>query len=231
MEKETDSRTHCPGQGPEEAASGERADSKAAVTRLIEAAKSGDKRASAELLPLVYEELRMLARHQLAQLNPGQTLQATALVHEAYLKLLGSPSACEPQWDSRGHFFAAAARAMRNILIDTIRRKKRLKHGGEYCRRDLTDDVVIELPLPDGVDENQLLALDDALDELERHVGRRAADVVMLRYFVGMSVPQVATALGVTGRTVDRDWRFARAWLHERLGGDQPHDSKPKHSA
>ena len=174
---------------------------------------------AAELLPLVYEELRSLARRLVTRLRPGQTLQPTVLVHEAYLRLLGGEESRTGNWQGRRHFFAAAARAMRHIAIDAIRRKSRIRHGGGREHLSSTEDVVLVAPISNDVDDSMMLALDGALDALERDVGARAVEVVMLRYFVGMTVPEVAFALGVTSRTVDRDWRFARAWLHDRLAG------------
>jgi RNA polymerase sigma factor (TIGR02999 family) len=175
------------------------------ISRLLDAASGGDHQAAAELLPLVYDELRKLAAARLAAENPGQTLQATALVHEAYLRLVGP--ADDARWDSRGHFFAAAAEAMRRILVDAARRKNAEKHGGGRDRVDLDDDVPAALGRPE-----RLLALDEALDRLAV-VEPRAAEVVKLRYFAGLTVPQAAAALGVSTRTADSDWAYARAWL------------------
>ncbi len=216
-----------------------------AITQLLDAAGRGDERASSDLFEIVYKELRSLARHQLHKLNARGTLPTTSLVHDAYLRLVvgrdsdrsedpidpsprgdpyvsgdgsGSmPADGGPMWSSRAHFFATAGRAMRNIIVDQIRRTHRLKRGGDRQRIDLTDDVVIDVPLSNDIDEDMLLHLDAALDELQREVRSRAVDVVTLRYFAGLTVPEVAAALGVTSRTVDRDWKFARAWLHARL--------------
>jgi RNA polymerase sigma factor (TIGR02999 family) len=179
------------------------------VTRILEAIQHGDAKAADELLPLVYEELRRLAAHKMAGEAPGHTLQPTALVHEAYLRLLGS--APHQQWDGRGHFFAAAAEAMRRILVESARRKKRLKHGGQMERVALD---VVELQLPMPVDE--LLALDEALDRLVS-VDTRAAEVVKLCFFVGLTQQQAARELGVSLATAERLWSFARAWLFREM--------------
>jgi RNA polymerase sigma factor (TIGR02999 family) len=185
------------------------------VTRILSAVEHGDPTAAEQLLPLVYDELRRLAAQRLAQEKPGQTLQATALVHEAYLRLVG-PDQGQP-WDGRAHFFAAAAEAMRRILIETARRKKRIKHGGDRER------VEIELiDLPTRMTSESLLALDDALAELGRHEPRKA-QLVTLRYFGGMTIEQAADVLKISRVTAHRDWTYARAWLHRRItGGDDP---------
>jgi RNA polymerase sigma factor (TIGR02999 family) len=160
-------------------------------------------------LPLLYEELRKLAAERMAQERPGQTLQATALVHEAYVRLVDREVA--QRWDGRGHFFAAAAEAMRRILIENARRKSRLKHGGHLQRVDL-DAVELPLPLPD----DDLLALDEALDRLA-NVDSRAAEVVKLCFFIGLTQEQSALELGVSLSTVERLWGFARAWLFREI--------------
>jgi RNA polymerase sigma factor (TIGR02999 family) len=182
------------------------------VTRLLSAAEQGDPGAAAQLLPLVYDELRRLAAQRLTQEQPGQTLQATALVHEAYLRLLGGD---EPpaHWDGRGHFFAAAAEAMRRILIDRARQRATAKHGGRRQRLDLD-----QLALDDGTDRahDDLLALDEALTELEQH-DPRAARLVKLRFFAGRQHQEAAAALGISRRAADRLWTLARAWLFQRL--------------
>lgn len=180
------------------------------VTLVLQAAASGDREAAERLLPLVYNELRALARARLAKTPPGNTLQPTALVHEAYIKAVGK---ADPGWDGRGHFFGAAARAMRNILVDQARRKAALRHGGDRRRDALAPD---ELPIEAPTDN--LLALDDALTRLEKEDPRKA-QVVMLRFFSGLSHEQIAELLGVSVPTVERDWRFARAWLAKELGG------------
>ena len=176
------------------------------VTRLLEAAHRGDKQAAADLLPLVYGELRKLAAAKLAREKPGQTLDATALVHEAYLRLVG-----EQQFDGRGHFFAAAAEAMRRILIDSARRKRSRKHGGDRAREDLAE---AELAAPEA--PTDLLALDDALTRLAE-TDRAAAELVQLRYFTGLSIPEAAAVLGTSVRSAERLWTYARAWLHRAL--------------
>ena len=176
------------------------------VTRLLEAANRGDKHAAAELLPLVYAELRKLAAGKLVKEKPGQTLDATALVHEAYLRLVG-----DQHFDGRRHFFAAAAEAMRRILLDRARRKKRLKHGGGRRRCELQEDHRIELP-PD----DHLLALDEALGQLaEAHP--ELAELVKLRYFAHLTVEQAAEMLGLSPRTVKRNWVYAIAWLRRAM--------------
>jgi RNA polymerase sigma factor (TIGR02999 family) len=182
------------------------------VTYILAAVERGDPRAADELLPFVYDELRKLAAQRLASENPGQTLQATALVHEAYLRLVGST---QPQdWSGRGHFFAAAAEAMRRILVENARRKGRARHGGGRTRIDL--DQVAAVGNDGGADD--LLDLDEALGRLEA-VQPEVTAVVKLRYFAGMTAGQAANALGLSRRTADRHWAFARAWLFDALGG------------
>ncbi len=180
------------------------------VTQILSQIESGDPTASAQLLPLVYSELRELAAARLAQEKPGQTLQATALVHEAYLRLLG-PAGAEQSWNSRGHFFAAAAEAMRRILVENARRKLRAKHGGEHDRREL-DPSRIAAPEVSG----DLLALDEALVKLAER-DPQAAQLVNLRYFAGLTIPQAAEILGVSPRKADFLWSFARAWLRSEM--------------
>src|SRR5262245_8437659 len=180
------------------------------VTQILAAIEQGDPRAAADLLPLVYDELRNLAAARLAQEKPGQTLQATALVHEAYLRLVGSAS--NQPWDGRRHFFAAAAEAMRRILIDRARHKNSRKAGGGRRRVDLNE---IELTLDEP--DLELLALDDALRELERKDPRKA-EVVKLRFFAGLTTAQAARALGVSTSTAENDWAYARSWLRLRMG-------------
>jgi RNA polymerase sigma factor (TIGR02999 family) len=181
------------------------------VTRILSAIDQGDPRAAEQLLPLVYDELRRLAAHKIAREAPGQTLQATALVHEAYLRLVDSP---EPQpWNSRGHFFAAAAEAMRRILVERARHRKSLKAGGDWQRREI-GDVEPAIAEPD-VD---VLALDEALAKLERQ-DRRKAELVKLRFFAGMTIEQVAQALGISTSTADNDWAYARCWLRVAIDG------------
>jgi RNA polymerase sigma factor (TIGR02999 family) len=181
------------------------------VTRILSAIEQGDPKAAAQLLPLVYDELRKLAAQRLAQENPGQTLQATALVHEAYLRLVGEPTA-QP-WNSRGHFFAAAAEAMRRILVDNARRKRSRKRGGDRQRIDL--DLLAAAPPPLHDD---LLDLDEALSQLAA-ADPQAAELVKLRYFAGLTVPEAAAVLDVAPRTADCLWAYARAFLLRALGG------------
>lgn len=183
--------------------------SRSRITQLLSDAEAQDAATfSDELLPLVYEELKRLASQQMAHEKPGQTLQPTALVHEAYLRLVGNP---DLTWDSRGHFFAAAARSMRQILINRANRKKAIKHGGDRKRVDLEDFAFLEEPEPD-----RMLALDSALKELER-IDARKGEIVNLRYFAGLSVEETATALNLSAATVKRDWQFARTWLHREM--------------
>ena len=179
------------------------------VTRILSAIEQGDSHAAEQLLPLVYNELRKLAAQRLAQEKPGQTLEATALVHEAYLRLVDVEKA--QHWNSRGHFFAAAAEAMRRILVDQARKKKSRKHGGGLERLPL-EEVDITAPQP-AVD---LLAVNDALEKLER-LDKSAADLVKLRYYAGLTLPQAAEALGISSSTADRQWAYAGAWLHAEL--------------
>jgi RNA polymerase sigma factor (TIGR02999 family) len=180
------------------------------VTQLLQAIDGGDPRASAELLPLVYSELRKLASQRLAQERSGQTLQATALVHEAYLRLVG-PAELDQQWHSRGHFFAAAAEAMRRILVESARRKQRVRHGGELRRVDF--DEQLQISNESCVD---LLALNELLDRLATEEPE-VAEVVKLRYFAGLTIEETAQALQLSVRTVNRHWAFGRAWLYERM--------------
>jgi RNA polymerase sigma factor (TIGR02999 family) len=180
------------------------------VTRILSAMEQGDPQAAAQLLPLVYDELRRLAAAKLAQEKPGQTLQATALVHEAYLRLVGEGS--EPHWDGRGHFFAAAAEAMRRILIDNARREQRQKRGGGLKRVDLND---VDLACTSAPDE--LMALDDALSKLAAEDGI-AGRLVQLRYYAGLSVEEAADVLGVSRSSAYEHWAYARAWLCCELG-------------
>jgi RNA polymerase sigma factor (TIGR02999 family) len=179
------------------------------VTELLEAIQQGQPQAAEELLPLVYDELRKLAAAKLAHEKPGQTLQATALVHEAYLRLVGG--AQEPDWNSRGHFFAAAAEAMRRILVEQARHKGRLKRGGGQWRVDL--DSACAIQEPPSLD---LLALDEALTKLAATEPIKA-ELVKLRFFAGLTMPQAAGALGVSLATAERYWTFAKAWLYSEL--------------
>jgi RNA polymerase sigma factor (TIGR02999 family) len=187
------------------------------VTRILSAIEQGDPHAAEQLLPLVYEELRKLAAQRMTHENTGQTLQATALVHEAYLRLVkkdGGEAGHEQRWDSRGHFFAAAAEAMRRILIDRARHKATAKRGGELLRIDLEQVAAV-----DEGRAGELVALDEALTEFERH-DPQAAALVKLRYFAGLSHQEAAQALGIGRRAADRLWALARAWLYQRLSGD-----------
>jgi RNA polymerase sigma factor (TIGR02999 family) len=181
------------------------------TTEILAKIALGDPQAGERLLPVLYEELRALARQKLAQEQPGQTLQATALVHEAYLRLVGSDKS--PAWDSRGHFFAAAAEAMRRILIENARRKRRHKHGGQLRRVDL-DEVSLAVNDP----PEDVVAVSEALNRLAQ-TDSQAAEFVKLRYFAGLSVDEAAQALGVSPRTAHRDWAYARAWLYRELTG------------
>ena len=181
------------------------------VTQVLAAIGEGDPRASAELLPLVYAQLRKLARSLMVKTPPGNTLQPTALVHEAYLRMVGST---EPEWNSRGHFFSAAAQAMRQILVDQARRKAARKHGGGQKRLAVSEVEGGELAIQPPVEN--MLALDEALSRLEQEAPRKA-EVVKLRYFAGLSAAETASALGVSLPTVERDWRFARALLRAEL--------------
>jgi RNA polymerase sigma factor (TIGR02999 family) len=185
------------------------------VTKLLDQLKHGDAAAADRLLATVYDELRRLAAKKMAGERPGQTLQATALVHEAYLRLVGND---HPQWENRGHFFGAAAEAMRRILVEAARRKGRIKHGGGRERYELNEADCIALP--QSVD---LLALDEALANLAAE-DQVKADLVKLRFFTGLTVEQAGEALGVSRATADRYWTFARAWLFReiRKGDDTP---------
>jgi RNA polymerase sigma factor (TIGR02999 family) len=179
------------------------------VTRILSAIEQGDPHAAEQLLPLVYEELRQLAAQRLAQEKPGQTLQPTALVHEAYLRLIGGD---QPQeWNSRGHFFGAAAEAMRRILVERARRKGRLRHGGGLRRADLLDE---EVAAP--AEDEQILLLDDALTRLTA-ARALAAEVVKLRFFAGLTLEEIAPLLALSPRTTRRLWAFARAWLRRDM--------------
>ncbi|HVX13049.1 MAG TPA: ECF-type sigma factor [Pirellulales bacterium] len=180
------------------------------VTRILARVEQGDPHAAEQLLPLVYEELRKLAAHKLAQEKPGQTLQATGLVHEAYLRLVDGKQA--EHWNSRGHFFAAAAEAMRRLLVEQARRKKRLKHGGGRGREQQED-----IPGPDQ--QEHLLAVNEALDKLAE-TSSQAAELVKLRYFAGFSNAEAASILGISPRKANQVWSYARAWLREELGDD-----------
>jgi RNA polymerase sigma factor (TIGR02999 family) len=181
------------------------------VTRILSAIEEGDPHASAQLLPLVYDALRRLAAEKMAQEKPGHTLQATALVHEAYLRLVDVDKA--QHWDGRGHFFAAAAEAMRRILVEKARRKQRLRHGGGLRKQPLEEN---EPALAASVDAFDLLALDDALARLEA-VSSRRAQLVKLRYFAGFTLPEAAELLAISQSTAEADWTYAKAWLKREL--------------
>ena len=181
------------------------------VTRILSAIEHGDPQAAGQLLPLVYEELRKLAAQRLAQEKPGQTLQATALVHDAYLRLVGEE---DPGWDGRGHFFAAAAEAMRRILVENARRKGRLKRGGDLARQFEGQEVAAS-ERPEAV-----LALDEALDRLAAS-SPEAAELVKLRFFAGCTNAEAASLLAISPRKADQVWAYARAWLREEIGDDE----------
>jgi len=175
---------------------------------ILERAQAGDPKAAEELLPLVYDQLRKLAAHKMANHPPGQTLQPTALVHEAWLRLVGGG---QRHWNSRGHFFAAAAEAMRRILIEAIRRKQSQQRGGHWQRIELDEStLVLERPA------SEMLDIDAALEKLARE-DALAADLVKLRYFVGLTLPEAAEALNISARTADRLWAYARSWLRQEL--------------
>jgi RNA polymerase sigma factor (TIGR02999 family) len=183
------------------------------VTQILNAIEQGDPKAAEELLPLVYDELRKLAAQKLAHEDPGQTLQATALVHEAYLRLVGRAARNDPHWDSRGHFFAAAAQAMRHILIERARRKRAEKRGGGRAKLDIDAVDVAISATPD-----QFLAIDEALAKLA-NTDPAAAKLVELRYFTGLTIAEAGKALGMSTATAYRNWDYARAWLHGELLG------------
>jgi RNA polymerase sigma factor (TIGR02999 family) len=188
------------------------------VTRVLSAIEEGDPHAAEQLLPLVYDELRRLAAQKLAQEEPGQTLEATALVHEAYIRLVDVDKA--QHWNSRGHFFAAAAEAMRRILVENARRKSSLKRGGRRARQELDEENLEAPQVPD-----ELIALDEALSQLAV-TDPKAAELVKLRYFAGLTVQQAAEVLGISPRTADFLWAFARAWLLRKIEGEEPGDSR-----
>jgi RNA polymerase sigma factor (TIGR02999 family) len=181
------------------------------VTRILNSLEQGDSKAADELLPLVYGELRRLAIHKMANERPGQTLQPTALVHEAYLRLVGNQN---QQWAGRAHFFGAAAEAMRRILIDGARRKKARRHGGDQRRVDI-EDVDIALPAED----DRVLAVNEALDKFAA-IDPQKAELVKLRYFVGMTISEAAGILGISEPTAKRYWAYARAWLYREISAN-----------
>jgi RNA polymerase sigma factor (TIGR02999 family) len=190
------------------------------VTRILNAIEEGDPHAAGQLLPLVYDELRKLAAQKMAQEAPGQTLQATALVHEAYVRLVGKDD--RAHWNNRGHFFAAAAEAMRRILVDQARRKSTLRAGGGRDRIDLEDAV----PVVEGPGD-EILALDEALTRLAERDPVRA-ELVKLRFFAGLTMPEAAAALGISLATAERYWTFARAWLFTDLTDGELQDYEKK---
>jgi RNA polymerase sigma factor (TIGR02999 family) len=184
------------------------------VTQILSRIESGDLNAAEQLLPLVYDELRKLAAAKLAHEKPGQTLDATALVHEAFLRLVGANENGPQRWDGRGHFFAASAEAMRRILVERARRKARIRHGGQMQRVEM-DDFPLAVQAPD----EDLLAVHEALDRLQQ-TDAQAAELVKLHYFLGLTIEESAELLGVSPRTAYRTWTFARAWLYQHLAGE-----------
>ena len=189
------------------------------VTRILSDLAQGDAHAAGQLLPLVYEELRKLAAARMAEEAPGNTLNATALVHEAYLRLVGP--ADEVRWDNRGHFFAAAAEAMRRILVEAARRKRAEKHGGGLRRHDATE---IEIAAPESHDD--LVALDEALNRFAA-IDPQKAELVKLRYFAGLTIEQAADALGISPATAKRHWTYSKAWLFQAIGGATENSENP----
>ena len=190
------------------------------VTRILSAVEHGDPTAAEQLLPLVYDELRRLAAQRLAREKPGQTLQATALVHEAYLRLVGPR---DTGWNSRGHFFAAAAEAMRRILVERARRKRRRKHGGGRSRQDSSLD---DLAGPETRDPLEVLAVHEALDQLAEKAPRKA-ELVKLRYFVGCTMAEAAQVLGIAQATAEEDWTYSKAWLRRHWFRGEPKKEAP----
>jgi RNA polymerase sigma factor (TIGR02999 family) len=182
------------------------------VTRILAAIEKGDVRAVDELFPLVYQELRQLAAQRISKEKPGQTLQATALVHEAYLRLVGAEG---QRWSGRRHFFSAAAEAMRRILIENARRKKRIRHGGGWQRVDLDKAKLVGEKSSD-----ELIALDEALERLSEE-DKEAAELIKLRFFAGLTMEQAAEVLGMAQRTAERNWAYARAWLYKELSNGE----------
>ena len=182
------------------------------VTQILDAIERGDEQASKQLLPIIYQDLRRLAANMLAQEPAGQTLEATALVHEAYVRLVDSQE--EQKWNSRGHFFAAAAEAMRRILVDQARRKQRVKHGGEHQRVEVDDERLVC-----SVPSDQILALDGALERFGQEEPEKA-QLVKLRFFAGLSIEEAAEAMGISRATASRQWTYAREWLHDAMSVD-----------
>ena len=182
------------------------------VTQILSEIQKGNRISTNQLLPLVYDELKRLASRKMAKENPGNTLQTTALVHEAYTRLVGHDDV--PCWESRSHFFSAAAEAMRRILVERARSKQRLKRGGQWHREDL-ESIELEMPVP-NID---ILALNEALDELAREQPEKA-ELVKLRFFAGLTIEEIAQAMGISTATAGRMWRYARTWLAEKLADD-----------
>jgi RNA polymerase sigma factor (TIGR02999 family) len=189
------------------------------VTRILQQIEQGDPHAAEQLLPLVYDELRKLAAKRMALEKPGQTLQSTALVHEAYLRLVGQ--APDQRWDHRGHFFAAAAEAMRRILVDIARRKQSRKHGGGIQTQDVAPEI---LPGPEAMDPLEVLAVHEALDRLAEKSPRKA-ELVKLRCFLGCTMPEAAQVLGISLATAEEDWTYAKAWLRRQWRRDEEKNS------
>ena len=183
------------------------------ITQLLESIDQGDPQAAEELLPLVYDQLRRLARLRMAKLPPGQTLQPTALVHEAWLRVHGSDAPIKP-WSNRWHFFAAAAEAMRRILVDQARRKARVKHGGDRQRLDIDD-----FPLAAATDDDKILEIHDALTQLEAE-NETIAAVVKLKFFAGLTSSEIGNVMNVSEKTVQRHWSFAKTWLYQTIQAD-----------
>jgi RNA polymerase sigma factor (TIGR02999 family) len=182
------------------------------VTQILDSIARGDEQASQQLLPIIYQDLRRVAASMLAREPPGHTLQATALVHEAYVRLVDAEG--EQTWKHRGHFFAAAAEAMRRILVEKARRKQRVKHGGEHQRIELDDErLVCSIP------SDQLLAVDEALERFGEEEPEKA-QLVKLRFFAGLSIEEAAETLGISRATASRHWTYARAWLHDAISAD-----------
>jgi RNA polymerase sigma factor (TIGR02999 family) len=179
------------------------------VTQILDAIRRGDEHASQQLLPIIYEDLRRLAANMLAREPSGHTLQATALVHEAYVRLVDSEG--EQKWNHRGHFFNAAAEAMRRILVEKARRKQRVKHGGEHLRVEMDDERLVC-----SVPSDQILALDEALERFDQEEPEKA-QLVKLRFFAGLSIEEAADAMGISRATASRHWTYARAWLHDAM--------------
>jgi RNA polymerase sigma factor (TIGR02999 family) len=182
------------------------------VTQILDAIGRGDGQAAKQLLPIIYRDLRRLAANMLAHECPGQTLEATALVHEAYIRLVDLEE--EQKWKHRGHFFAAAAEAMRRILVEKARRKQRVKHGGEHHRVDMDDERLVC-----SVPADQILALDEALERFAQEEPEKA-HLVKLRFFAGLSIEEAAETLGISRATASRHWTYARAWLHDAISAD-----------